>query len=83
MVQQRSRVEDLFSLSGYDDSFLAAMRDVKSIILVIQPRLNIRFRSVLFLLFPTSLLFPIECFLYTLLPSPRDKLEFLGQILIK
>ena len=25
----------------------------------------------------------IHCFLYTLLPSPRDKLESLGQILIK
>ena len=37
----------------------------------------------LFLLFPTFLLFPIHCFLYTLLPSPWDKLEFLGQILIK
>ena len=31
----------------------------------------------------TFLLFPIECFLYTLLPFPRDKLEYLGQILIK
>ena len=29
------------------------------------------------------LLFPIGSFLYTLLPSPKDKLEFLGQILIK
>ena len=29
------------------------------------------------------LLFPIACFLYTLLPSPRDMLELLGQILIK
>ena len=29
------------------------------------------------------LLFPIACFLYTLLPSPRDTLELLGQILIK
>ena len=29
------------------------------------------------------LLFPITCFLYTLLPSPRDMLELLGQILIK
>ena len=31
----------------------------------------------------TFLLFPIECFLYTLLPYPRDQLEFLGKILIK
>ena len=29
------------------------------------------------------LLFPIICFLYTLLPSPRDTLELLGQILNK
>ena len=29
------------------------------------------------------LLFPIACFLYTLLASPRDTLELLGQILIK
>ena len=29
------------------------------------------------------ILFPIACFLYTLLPSPRDTLELLGQILIK
>ena len=27
------------------------------------------------------LLFPIPCFLHTLLPSPRDTLELLGQIL--
>ena len=27
-----------------------------------------------------NLLFPIACFLYTLLPSPRDTLELLGQI---
>ena len=29
------------------------------------------------------LLFPIACFLYTLLPSSRDTWELLGQILIK
>ena len=29
------------------------------------------------------LLFPIACFLYTLLPSPRDTLKLLGQILIQ
>ena len=34
MVQQRSRVKDLFSLVGYDDSCLAAIRPVKSIIRV-------------------------------------------------
>ena len=30
-----------------------------------------------------NLLFPIACFLYTLLPFPKDTLELLGQILIK
>ena len=34
-----------------------------------------------FLLLPTFVIFPIGCFLYTLLPSPGDKLEFSGQIL--
>ena len=48
VVQQRSRVKDLFSLVGYDDSCLAAIRHVKSIIRVIQPRPNIRFHRVLF-----------------------------------
>ena len=33
--------------------------------------------------FFSYLLFPIACFRYTVLPSPRDKLELLGQILIK
>ena len=42
VVQQRSRTKDLFSLVGYDDSCLAAIRHVKSIIRVIQLRPNIR-----------------------------------------
>ena len=37
----------------------------------------------LFLLFPTFVLFSIECFRSTLLPSPWDKLEFLDQMFIK
>ena len=48
VVQQRSRIKDLFSLVEYDDSCLAAIRHVKSIIRVIQPRPNIRSHSVLF-----------------------------------
>ena len=44
VVQQK----DLFSLVWYDDSCLAAMRHVKSIIRVLQPRPNIRSHSVLF-----------------------------------
>ena len=49
VVQQKSRIKDLFSLVGYDDSCLAALRHVKSIIHVIQPRPNIRCHSVLFM----------------------------------
>ena len=40
VVQQRRRVKDLFSLVGYDDSCVAAIRHVKSIIRVIQPSLR-------------------------------------------
>ena len=50
VVQQRSRVKDLFSLVGYDDSFFSCIRHVNSIIHVIQPLLNIRSHSVLFVL---------------------------------
>ena len=49
VVQQRSRVNDLFSLVGYDDSCLAAIRHVKSIMCVIQLRPNIGSHSVLLL----------------------------------
>ena len=51
VVQQRSRIKDLFSLDGYDDSRLAAIRHDKSIIRIIQPRPNIRSHSVLFHMF--------------------------------
>ena len=51
MVQQRSRVKDLFSLVGYDDSCLVVIRHVKSIIRAIQPRPTIRS--------------PASCFLYS------------------
>ena len=47
VVQQRSRIKDLFSLVGYDDSCLAAIRHVESILRVIQPGPNIRSYSVL------------------------------------
>ena len=36
MVQKRSSVKNLFSLVGYDDSCLAAIRHVKSVISVVQ-----------------------------------------------
>ena len=39
---------DLSSLVRYDDSSLAAIRHVKSIIPVVRPRPNIRSHSVLF-----------------------------------
>ena len=46
LVHQNRRVKDLFSLVGYDDSGLAPIRHVKSIIRVVQPRPNIRSHSV-------------------------------------
>ena len=49
VVQQRSRIKDLFSLVGYNNSCFAAIRHVGSIIPVIQPRSNIRSNSVLLL----------------------------------
>ena len=45
VVQQTSGVKDLSSLVRYDDSSLAAIRHVQSIV---QPRPNIRSHSVLF-----------------------------------
>ena len=50
VVQQTSGVKDLSSLVRYDDSSLAAIRHVQSIIPVVRPRPNIRSHSVLFLL---------------------------------
>ena len=47
VFQQSSRIKDLFSLVGYNDSCLSAIRHVKSIKRIIQPRLNIRSHSVL------------------------------------
>ena len=47
VVQQRSRVKDLISLMAYDDSCLAKIRHVKSMIRVKQPRPSIRSHSVL------------------------------------
>ena len=51
VVQQRGRIKDLLSLVGYDDSCLAAIRHVKSIIRMIQLRPNARSHSVLLYLF--------------------------------
>ena len=48
MVQETSGVKDLSSLVRYDDSSLAAIRHVQSIIPVVPPRPNIRSHSVLF-----------------------------------
>ena len=47
VVQQTSGVKDLSSLVIYDDSCLAATRDVQSIIPVVRPRPNVRSHSVL------------------------------------
>ena len=54
VVQQTSGVKDLSSLVRYDDSSLAAIRHVQSIIPVVRPRPNIRSHSVLLLLFLIS-----------------------------
>ena len=48
VVQQTSGVKDLSSLVRYDDSSLAAIRHVQSIIPVVRPRPNVRSHSVLF-----------------------------------
>ena len=48
VVQQTSRVKDLSSLVRYDDSCLAAIRYVQSIIPVVRPRPNTRSNIVLF-----------------------------------
>ena len=48
VVQQTSGVTDLSSLVRYDDSSLAAIRHVQSIIPVVRPRPNIRSHIVLF-----------------------------------
>ena len=50
VVQQTSRVKDLSSLVRYDDSCLAAVRHVQSILRVVRPRPNERSHSVLLLL---------------------------------
>ena len=51
MVQQTSGVKDLSSLVRYDDSSLAAIRHVQSIIPVVRPRPNIRSHRVLFVIY--------------------------------
>ena len=49
VVQQTSGVNDLSSLVRYDDSSLAAIRHVQSIIPIVRPRPNVRSHSVLLL----------------------------------
>ena len=48
VVQQTSGVKDLSSLVRYDDSSLAVIRHVQSIVPIVRPRPNIRSHSVLF-----------------------------------
>ena len=55
VVQQTSRVKDLSSLVRYDDSCLAAIRHVQSIIRLVRPRPNIRSHSVLLFWFSRGL----------------------------
>ena len=47
VVQQINRVKDLSSLVRYDNSCLAAIRHVQSIIRIVRPRPNIRSHNVL------------------------------------
>ena len=47
VVQQTSGVKDLSSLVRYDDSSLAVIRHVQSIVPIVRPRPNIRSHSVL------------------------------------
>ena len=51
VVQQIGGVKDLSSLVRYDDSSLAAIRHVQSIIPIVRLRPNIRSHSVLFVIF--------------------------------
>ena len=50
VVQQTSRIRDLSSLVRYDDSCLAAIRGVQSIIRIVRPRPNILSHSLLLLI---------------------------------
>ena len=52
VVQQTSRVKDLSSLVRYDDSSLAAIKHVQSIIRIVRPRPNTRSHSVLYYIVP-------------------------------
>ena len=54
VVQQTSGVKDLSSLVRYDDSSIAAIRHVQSIIPLVRPCPNIRSHSVLFQCGPTA-----------------------------
>ena len=66
VVQQTSGVKDLSPLvKRYDDSSLAAIRHVQSIIPVVPPRPNTRSHSVLF-----SFNFPLRVFFFVLRPPP-------------
>ena len=47
VVQETSGVKDLSSLVRYDDSSLAVIRHVQSIVPIVRPRPNIRSHSVL------------------------------------
>ena len=77
VVQQTSRVKDLSSLVRYDDSCLAAIRHVQSIIRGLRLRPNIRSHSVLFypkMVIYYSLTFPqLYVFLFQLSWNLKDE----------
>ena len=77
VVQQTSRVKDLSSLVRYDDSCLAAIRHVQSMIRIERLRQNIRSHSVLFypkMVIYYSLTFPqLYVFLFQLSWNLKDE----------
>ena len=68
-----------YDIGNDNDSDKAKLKKKKMFLVGI----SIKKRGAWAVFFVQYLLFPIVCFLYTLLPSPRDTLELLGQILIK
>ena len=78
----RTRIQNVLHLSNNGKDLIRPSKKKKQMFLV---RISFKKRAGGGFFFVTCyfLLFPIGSFLYTLLPSPKDKLEFLGQILIK
>ena len=83
--QQTSGVKDFSSL--YDDSSLAAIRHVQSIMPIVRPRPNIRSHSVLFkfmswntMLVASDTVFALKCFRRHMLQEICSKCEMLPKV---